>query len=208
VDPAGSEIFTFPGLPSTAGVGSPIAVNSASIASGVVTLNLSSAHGMANGDSFRYWLQTHYSTSTNSASFNSVLNGHANCLTGTTGSTIKTPIAMSSLTTTIVGYVYPFSARGRQQVSRKSSTQIEYDYFLPGVSDAISSSQDIALPQRFEPYYHLDGNSVESLTSATTPTSIEYNEIVNSDGFLVLDSGVERWKGNILRRTVKSIRAI
>ena len=206
VDPAGSEIFTFPGLPSTAGVGSIILINSASVSSGVITLNLASAHGMTTGDNFTFYIKGY--TTINGRNYYSSYRGNSACITGTAGIIIKLYTYFPSGFTLTYGYVYPFASRGRQQVSRKSSTQFEYDYFLPGVSAGITTSQEISLPQRFEPYYYTEGNTVQSLNSATTPTNIEYNEIINSDGFLVLDSGVERWKGNIVRRTVKSIRAI
>ena len=206
VDPAGSEIFTFPGLPSTPGTGSNIAISSMSLSSGVVTLNLASAHGMTDGDNFSYYYLITYTiygrTYTRSQRANAV------CITGTTGSTIKTSFYLPSGFTFTSGLIGEFATRGRRQVSRKSSTQLEYDYFLPGVSAGITTSQEIILPQRFEPYYYAEGNTVDSLNATTTPTNLEYNEIVNSDGFLTLDSGVERWKGNIVRRTVKSIRAI
>jgi hypothetical protein len=206
VDPAGSEIFTFPGLPSTAGVGSKIVINSASVSSGVITLNLASAHGMTTGDNFTFYIKGY--TAINGRNYYSSYRGNSECITGTAGSIIKLYTYFPNGFTFTYGYVWPFASRGRQQVSRKSSTQFEYDYFLPGVSAGITTSQEISLPQRFEPYLYTEGNSVQSLNSGTTPTNIEYNEIVNSDGFLVLDSGVERWKGNIVRRTVKSIRAI
>lgn len=206
VDPAGSEIFTFPGLPSTAGVGSKITISSASVSSGVVTLNLASAHGMSSGDNFVYYIGGYVTI--NGRNYYNFYKFNPVCITGTTGSTIKTYTYLPSGFTSISGYVYPFASRGRKQVSRKSSTQFEYDYFLPGVSAGITTSQEIALPQRFDAYYYAEGNTVQRLTSITTPTNIEYNEIVDSEGFLVLDSGIDRWRGNIVRRTVKSIRAI
>lgn len=206
VDPAGSEIFTFPGLPSTAGVGSAIIINTVSLSSGVVTLNLASAHGMTGGDSFSYYFVITYTLY--GRTYSSHRSGNTVCVTGTSGSTIKAYFYIPSGFTFFNGYIYPFASRGRNQVSRKSSTQLEYDYFLPGVSGGISSSQDILLPQKFEPYLYTAGNTIDALNSGTTPTDAEYNQIVDSDGFLTLDSGIDRWKGNILRRTVKSIRAI
>jgi len=206
VDPAGSEIFTFPGLPYTAGTGTVIDINSISLSNNVLTLNLASPHGMVNGDNFRYYFRgtiTLYGfISTN------FFYGNGVCLTGTTGSTIKIRTYLPSNFVFENGRIYPFSSRGRKQVSRKSSTQFEYDYFLPGITVGITEAQDISLPQRFEAYQYSVGNTVETLSVSTTPTSVEYNAIVDSDGFLVLDSGIDRWKGNIVRRIVKSIRAI
>ncbi len=206
IDPAGSEIFTFPGLPNAASTASAIIINSASVSSGVVTLSLASTHGMPVGGNFRFYMRG-TATTTNSTS-RYYFNRNGVCITGTTGFTIKMYTYLPDSFTFSVGYVYPFATRGRKQVSRKSSTQFEYDYFLPGVTAGIASSQDIALPQRFEAYYYSEGNTVETLNSATEPTASEYNDIVDTDGFLVLDSGISRWKGNILRRSVKSIRAI
>jgi len=206
VDPAGSEIFTFPGLPSTAGTGTKISISSASVSNNVITLSLASAHGMSSGDNFRYYIRgyvTRYGRN-----YYNYFYGNGVCITGTSGSTIKLYTYLPDSFTFANGYVYPFASRGRKQVSRKSSTQFEYDYFLPGVSAGIASSQEITLPQRFEAYRYTEGNTVETLSYTTEPTNTEYNEIVDSDGFLVLDSGISRWKGNIIRRSVKSIRAI
>ena len=207
VDPAGSEIFTFPGLPSTAGTNTAIIINSASVSSGVVTLSLASAHGMTSGDNFRFYMRG-TATTTNTTSSYYYFNSNGVCITGTSGSTIKMNTYLPDSFTFSLGYVWPFATRGRKQVSRKSSTQFEYDYFLPGVSAGIASSQDITLPQRFEAYRYSEGNTVETLSSGTEPSDSEYNQIVDSDGFLVLDANISRWKGNILRRIVKSIRAI
>jgi len=206
VDPAGSEIFTFPGLPSTAGTGTVINMNSASVSSGVVTLSLASAHGMTSGDNFRYYLRGFVTRF--GRNYSNYFYSNGVCVTGTSGSTIKLYTYLPDSFTFQFGNVYPFSSRGRKQVSRKSSTQFEYDYFLPGVSAGIASSQEITLPQRFEAFRYAEGNTVETLSTATEPTSAEYNSIVDSDGFLILDSGISRWKGNIIRRSVKSIRAI
>ena len=206
IDPAGSEIFTFPGLPSTSGTGTRIDISNASVSSNVVTLSLASAHGMTSGDNFRYYIRG-YVTRYGRDYYNNFY-GNGVCTTGTTGSTIKLYTYLPDSFTFFYGSVYPFASRGRKQVSRKSSTQFEYDYFLPGVTAGIASSQQITLPQRFEAFRYTEGNTVETLDGATEPTNTEYNEIVDTDGFLVLDSGISRWKGNIIRRSVKSIRAI
>ena len=206
IDPAGSEIFTFPGLQSTAGTAAPIAINSISSTNNVLTFNLASAHGMVSGDSFRFYYKGSRTFSTTITTY--FYYGHAVCSTGTTGSTIKISKYLPSDLVFFNGEIYPFASRGRKQVSRKSSTQFEYDYFLPGITAGITEAQDISLPQRFEVYKYSEGNTVEKLSSTTTPTSNEYNSIVDNNGFLVLDSGIDRWKGNIIRRIVKSIRAI
>lgn len=206
IDPAGSEIFTFPGLPYTAGTGTLITINSVSSSNNVLTFNLASAHGMVNGDNFRYYFRG--TITAYGATYSNFYYGNGVCLTGTTGSTIKIRTYIPSDFTFTFGAIYPFASRGRKQVSRKSSTQFEYDYFLPGISTGITKAQDISLPQRFEAYRYSEGNTVETLSTVTTPTANEYNAIVDDDGFLVLDSGIDRWKGNIIRRIAKSIRAI
>jgi len=206
IDPAGSEIFTFPGLPYTSGTGNKISINSISSSNNLLTFNLTSSHGMTNGDNFRYYFRG--TVTLYGRIYNNYFYGNGVCENGTTGSTIKIRTYVPSDFTFTSGVIYPFASRGRKQVSRRSSTQFEYDYFLPGITAGITKAQDISLPQRFEVYRYSEGNTVETLSAATTPTLLEYNAIVDSDGFLVLDSGIDRWKGNILRRIVKSIRAI
>ena len=87
IDPAGSEIFTFPGLPSTSGTGGAIAINSASVSSGVVTLSLASTHGMTAGDNFRFYMRGTATTTNTTSSY--YFNNNGVCITGTSGSIIK-----------------------------------------------------------------------------------------------------------------------
>ena len=205
-DPAGSEIFTFPGLPSVTSTSSAISISSISSSTNVVTLILPTAHGMSTGDIFRYYFRLNISYHGQTQTH--LFFNNATCLSGTAGYSLKISYTLPANASFVVGRVFPNASRGRKQVSRRASTQLDYDYFLPGISVGITTSQQIILPQRFEAYRYSEGNTVTSLNVNTSPTSIEYNEIVDSEGLLVLDSGVEKWKGNILRRVVKSIRAI
>ena len=206
VDPSGSEIFTFPGLPSTSGSGTRLTITSASVTNNVLTVTTNGSHGMSSGDNFRFSIRG--TIARFSRNYSSSIYGNGTAVSGTSGSTVKLNSYLPDGFTFTVGSIDPFASRGRKQVSRKSSTQLEYQYYLPGVSPGITTTQDINLPQRFEAYRYSEGNTVSTLSSVTDPSSIEYNAIVNSDGFLVLDSGISRWKGNITRQTVKSIRAI
>ena len=205
-EPAGSEIFTFPGLPETAGTGTVKTISSLTTSSGTQTLQLSSSHGMAAGDNFRYYIRGSYAVF--GRTYYTSFYGDGVCISPTSGSTITLFTYLPNNLTFTSGAVYPFSSRGRKQVSRKASTQIENDYFLPGISPNVATSQSIPLPQKFEAYYYAQGNTIEFLKSATTPTANDYNALVDSDGFLVLDSGISVWKGNIIRRSIKLIRAI
>jgi hypothetical protein len=206
VDPAGSEIFTFPGLPATSGTGSRLTISTASVTNNVLTVITSSSHGMSSGDNFRFYLRG--TTAIFGRNYGGYIYGNGTAISGTSGSTIKFNAYLPESFTFTSGNIDPFASRGRKQVSRKSSTQLEYQYYLPGVSPGITTTQDINLPQRFEAFRYSEGNTVSTLNSYTNPSAIEYNAIVDGDGFLVLDSGISRWKGNITRQTVKSIRAI
>ena len=206
-DPAGSEIFTFPGLPSVTSTSSTISISGASYSSNVLTMSLTAAHGMSSGDNFRYYFRGQHLYY--GRTYFNYFFGNGTCIVGTAGSTIKMFYTLpNNFSFSGSGRIYPGATRGRKQVSRAASTQLEYDYFLPGITLGITTSQQITLPQRFDAYYYSEGNTVTTLTNNTSPTASEYNNIVDGDGFLVLDSSVKRWKGNILRRVVKSIRAI
>jgi hypothetical protein len=202
---SGTEVYNFPGLQSTAGVGSTITVNTLTSNNNVVSINTATAHGLSAGDTFSCQLKIQY-----------LFNNRWKSTTYIAG--IKTALSASggsitfrgswNITNFLGGFINPNATRGRQQVSRVSSTQIERTYYLPGVTGGITDAQDVAVEQPFAPYYYTEGNDVTFLRSNTTPTNNEYNQLIADDGYLILNEDVKAWKGNILVKESKQIRAI
>lgn len=204
-DNSGTEIFTFPGLRSTAGVGTRTTVISSSSFNNQVTLSLAAAHGMSVGDDMRVYLR--YSRTANGRFYSVTLNGNrtVTAVPSSTSVTFRSYLVGYTLSS---GYIYPNATRGRLQVSRVSPTQIVSEYFLPGVTSGISNPQDIPIEQPFEAYLYTEGNEVTQLTSSTTPTNAEYIEIMDQDGYLIMQENVKQWMGNILVKESKQIRAM
>lgn len=202
---SGTEIYTFPGLPVVAGTGSAINITNMSSADNVVTLTTASAHGMSAGDLGYVFFKVTGTLYGGTRTF--YVSGNKEALTGTTGSTFKFRYHLD-LYTLVSGTIKPNATNGRRSVSRTSPTEIVREYFLPGVSSGISNPQDIAVEAPFGGYDYATGSQITTLSSSSTPTADEYVDILNSDGYLVMHENVKRWKGNILVKESKQIRAL
>ena len=202
---SGTEVYNFPGLQSTAGIGTTFTVTNLTSSNNVITLTTASAHGLSANDDFNCQLRITY-TFNNRWTSTTYISGIKRALTAS-GSTI-TFRGYLNITSFLGGFINPNATRGRNQVSRVSSTQIERTYYLPGVTSGIADAQDIAVEQPFAPYYYTEGNDVAVLNANTTPTNAEYNQLVADDGYLILNEDVKVWKGNILVKESKQIRAI
>lgn len=203
---SGTEIYSFPGLPSVAGSASNININSISVSNNQTTFTLASAHGMSVGD--YAFLNYKVTRTIGTTTYTSYYYSFAQAITGTTGSTFVAKGGIEGQVLVGTGTFKPNATKGRKQVSRTSPTEIVRDYFLPGVSAGITEPQDITLDDPFVAYRYSEGNEVKTLSSTTTPTADEYRDIVATDGYLTRSVDVKKWKGNILVRETKQIRAI
>ena len=201
----GTEIFTFPGLPFILGVGNNTPVASASSSGTTVTLTTSIAHGLSSGDNFR--LYAIWQRTLHGRLYRYVQFGNKVALTGTNGTTLTYRADIGNATFESGG-VYPNSGRGRRQTSVASTTQLVREYYLPGVTSGISSTQDIPIEQPFVAYSYSGGKTVTNLSLSTTPNSIEYNALVDNDSHLIMQETIRQWMGNITVLESKQIRAM
>ena len=199
-DYPGTEFFTFPGLPNTAS-GSLINIASNSYSAGISTFTTASAHGMSSGDLYRI-TYTYYTGS----SYVTVVT-FLTCTTGTTGSTIKSNTTIGLITFSTTASIIPNATRGRDALNLSSSTKIINEYFLPGVTTNIASTQDIDLFETFSVYDTNTGKITNTLTINTIPTISEYNQLIVDRDYLIADCGIQRYKGNIYVRKTKEITA-
>lgn len=82
-------------------------------------------------------------------------------------------------------------------------SEVEYDYFLPGVSPGITTVADIPRYDAFEGLAS-DGGFTNTLTETTEPTVAQYlTKIGNSERIIVESSTLKRWRGNIFERAVR-----
>ena len=204
-DSAGTELFTFPGLPIVPGVGQANIMTAASGTYRECSLTTTNPHGLSAGDNFRIYAlftYTYYGLI-----FRSTYAGNKVALAGTTGSTIN--FRGNLLRATFVeGAIYPNSARGRRQLNTASATQIVREYFLPGVTTGITTAQDIPIEPPFKAFSFSTGAEVNNLSLDSTPTSLEYNSLVNNDSSLIMQENIKQWFGNITVKESKQIRAM
>lgn len=205
VDYPGTEFFTFPGMPNMAS-GSYINITSNSYNSGISTFTTASAHGMSSGDLFMI-IYTYYTGSSDPFSRYVTVTTFLTCTTGTTGSTIKSLTTVGSITYSATASIIPNATRGRDSLNLSSSTKIINEYFLPGVTTNITSTQDIDLFETFSVYDTNTGKIANSLTIYTIPTILEYNQLVVNRDYLIAGCGIQRYKGNIYVRKTKEITA-
>lgn len=82
-------------------------------------------------------------------------------------------------------------------------SEVEYDYFLPGVSPGIDTAADIGRVDAFEGLA-ADGGFTNTLTETTEPTVAQYLTKIGSGERIVVESStLKRWRGNIFERAVR-----
>ena len=199
-DYPGTEFFTFPGMPNTAS-GASINITSNSYSAGISTFTTASAHGMSSGDFYRI-TYTYY---TGSSYITAVT--FLTCTTGTTGTTIKSVSTIGLINFSTTASIIANATRGRSATNLRSSLKIINEFFLPGVTTGITNIQDINLVETFNVYDASVGSIVDNLTISTIPTISEYNQLINDNDYLIVDCGIQRYKGNIYVRKTKEITA-
>ena len=206
--PSGTEIYTFPGM--IAAATTTPTLNISNISTGTndfadQTITTSADHNLSVGDLTKISAQFIYTVNTYNYTYNVFRFARVETVPTTTTFTTR---MLAIGTYQSGGIVYPRATRGRRQVSRSSTTQIVRDYFLPGVTTDVSQIQDIELQQQFRPYYFAEGNDVDTLSAATTPTNDEYNTLINNNGFVIMSEDIKKWMGNIYVKESKQIRAM
>lgn len=95
-------------------------------------------------------------------------------------------------------------SRGRATSQTLPSSAIEvFSYALPGVTSGVSTIQDFKADDIFKVIVTASGEEVDTVSAATTPTATQYGAMVSSGSYIVAESGVKVWAGNILeKRTV------
>lgn len=79
---------------------------------------------------------------------------------------------------------------------------LQYDYFLT------NQPANIPVSQIFRPVYSGNGSDATVLTTNTTyPTSNTYSNTVTNGGYLIAESKLRRWEGNIWERVTRTVLA-
>lgn len=201
---AGTYSFRFPGLPNGL-VGSPAAITAMSPSSSAggfaySPVFTSAAHGFAVGD--RLYLTLNYTAGLRIVTVN------------------VTAVTTNTFTTTDIwlyagsgGDIGTFSSgTASELILARSARTIPADsievfsYALPGVTSGIATSADFRPDVIFEPVVTATGESTDTLSASTTPTADEYRAQIEAGSYVVAESGIRIWRGNILERRTVMVR--
>jgi hypothetical protein len=88
----------------------------------------------------------------------------------------------------------------------------KHEYFLPGITAGISSLDDVIVPQKFSAVYAAKDGIPQLLGNAFTenityPSSDEYRQMVEDNTIITIESGLQKWKGNIYVLKTKTTKA-
>lgn len=202
----GTYAYRVPGLPvgavgsaKTITAMSPAASTGGYVASPVFT---SAGHGLAVG-----------------ARLNLVLN-----YSGTV-TPVRAPVTVTAVTTdtfTTTGVVLFYGAGSIGNFSSGTATEFTISrapktlplpaietlsYALPGVTPGIATADDFRADEPFQPIIAATGEEVDTLDASTSPTATAYREQIAAGGYLVAESAVRLYLGQILERRTVSVRA-
>lgn len=210
-DPIGSISHTFPGLSGYAGTsGNRIDITSLSMILGTTGIfaTTSTAHGLSVGDVVYCEFTYTIGTSNNLYSFYQYAKVLA--VPSTTQVRISNDMYYKTQVTLNLqaGYLTLAVSRGRAPYTTTVTASDTSTYILPGVTAGVSSYNDIVTPKPFLPVLTSTGESVSTLANNTSPTRAEYNDMVRDSVNIIIESSVEKWRGNIFRQVVKQVKAI
>ena len=221
--PEGTQIYTFPGIEDVgegfyAGQG---VIDSAFMVQGIkgVYLNISSStFTPVVGDLI--WVQMSYKIGSSDEIFTTSSNVPILELTNN-ATTYRVDIGLNLTTQTnitVMGEAYSLNkVRIRSNLARPALTlqapvTSKYEFFLPGVTTGVSSLGDVVVPQKFSAVYAAKDGIPQLLGNAFTenityPSSDEYRQMVEDNTIITIESGLQKWKGNIYVLKTKTTKA-
>lgn len=201
LEPSGSEGFQFPGLP--AAVPGATRTISAVVTNNSAFDSLTTSGFTGTVGSF-ILVGINYTIGALSGSYAFA----AEVLTGSTATSVRIPKGyINSGRTFSSGTLWEDYQISRIPFVSVSNTVTSYEYFLPGVTPGISEYNDIKPSQIFRPFDPITGEDVQTLSAQTFPTAAQYRSTINAGGYLVIQSTVNRYRGNILVRETRQVLA-
>jgi hypothetical protein len=196
-----SYAWTVPGIGSQT-VHTQRDVSSSSTSGNVLTITASGSVGASAGDS----VSVSYTFHESSTGYDYPRSRLLTCLTGTSGSTVKVAAIMEPGGTVTLNTVVK-AEPGRDPETIEVWSKLQLDYFLPGVSANIASSESIPILKQLE-IYDNTARKTTSFTATTTPTLAEWrSQIAAGDLVCVVQSTIKPWAGNIYERATRYCRA-
>jgi hypothetical protein len=195
----GTQSFTYPGYNTNGDTsGTSRTITSESDNGSITTLNVTNT--LSVGDVV-------YIEMTWTGDVGVVFAGYRVVLTGTTSSIVKVAL-ISGGTTFDSGTLVELAVQPRAQESKLTGSITDFTYYLPGVTDGITTPSDVTEDETFS---ILDTNTLTAtsiMTATTIPNYATYQTQVDAGEYIILNSRVTRWKGNILQKANLKVRAL
>lgn len=194
----GTTAYTFPGIRSKDTGGTERNVTAAATSGNVTTITCTNTVSV--GDVVFIEIASSSGGSTINVS------NFTRALSGTTASQVNVPAI--ALLTFDSGTLTELTIQPRPQKSLPVSTFTDFKYYLPGVTTGITDIDDIDTLDTFSAFSARSGERVSVLDDETIPDVASYIADVTAGNFLVIESTLTRWHGNIIQRADVKVRAI
>ena len=116
--------------------------------------------------------------------------------------------ANQQLITVIGGVLRSSTLDTRAGTSKNSPTITQNVYILPGITPGVDTIDDLRLPPVFSIMDIKTGAAASVASEDTLPTKSEYKSMIANREQIIIESSMEKWMGNIIKQTVKTIRAV
>lgn len=196
---SGTVAYTYPGIESKDTNGTERTITAASTTGNVTTLTATNTVSV--GDVIFFTLTT------TGGGVTITVSDYTTALAGTTGSVVKIP-SVAVLGTFDSGTLTELLVAPGPQKTIPTGSITDYTYYLPGVTSGITVPGDVEESTIFAPMSARTGRSVNTLADDTVPDSATYAAQITNRDYIIIESNVTRWKGNIIQRANVKVRAL
>lgn len=195
----GTQAFTYPGFNTAGSTQGTERTVTAESDNGTVT-TLTATNSVVVGDVIFVDLSW-------TGALTKIFQGFRVALTGTTGSIVKVAFIAPG-TTFDSGILTELDFQPRAQDAKLTGSITDFTYYLPGVTPGIVIPSDVTEDDTFK---ILDTNTFAAtvtMTATTIPSFIEYQADIDAGNYIIINSRVTRWKGNIMQKANLKVRAL
>jgi hypothetical protein len=195
----GTQSYTYPGYQTTLSQsGTDRTITGITTSSGISTVTCTNSVSV--GDVV-------YIVATWTGAITKTFTGYRVALTGTTGSAVKVADLQGG-TTFDNGTLTELDYQPRGQKSQLTGSITDYSYYLPGVTGGITDPTDVTEDDVFQITNTTTLEASQFVSETTLPDLATYDASVTAGDYIIVSSEVNRWKGNILVKENRKIRAL
>ena len=134
-------------------------------------------------------------------------NGFRVALSGTTSSAVKVALVGGG-TTFDSGTLTELDVQPRPQDAKTTGSITDFTYYLPGVTPGITTPADVTEDDTFSILNTITMSATNIMTEITIPSYPKYQAEITAGNYITISSEVTRWRGNIIQKANRKIRAL